>query len=324
MAFIFNSNSVMKIKNLFCAVSAVALIVMVGSCGSGGPKNQGNSDSVKIAVDETFRLIMDEEMKQFNLNHPEATLDVTYCNESRALQMFLDDSVRLCLATRRLTDKEKEVLLAKQLNVMTARVATDAIALIVNRSWPDSLISAQDVMRIVSGKITKWDQLSYAQSKGDIDIVFDNPQSSTVRYVEDSILGGKAMSGNVHAQKTNEAVIEYVTKTPGAIGVVGVDWLRNEKDTTNLSFRPDVRVMSVSRSSVPDRGNSYKPFQAYIATGDYPFVRAVFVMTSDPAMQSMTRYFYHFLRDQKGQLIITKSSQLLPYMQVQFKEVTIN
>ena len=68
MAFIFNSNSVMKIKNLFCAVSAVALIVMMGSCGSGGPKNQGNSDSVKIAVDETFRLIMDEEMKQFNLN----------------------------------------------------------------------------------------------------------------------------------------------------------------------------------------------------------------------------------------------------------------
>ena len=85
MAFIFNSNSVMKIKNLFCAVSAVALIVMMGSCGGGGPKNQGNSDSVKIAVDETFRLIMDEEMKQFNLNHPEATLDVTYCNESRAL-----------------------------------------------------------------------------------------------------------------------------------------------------------------------------------------------------------------------------------------------
>ena len=132
------------------------------------------------------------------------------------------------------------------------------------------------------------------------------------------------MTGNVQALKTNAAVIEYVTKTPGAIGVVGVDWLRNEKDTTNLSFRPDVRVMSVSRSSVPDRGNSYKPFQAYIATGDYPFVRAVFVMTSDPAMQSMTRYFYHFLRDQKGQLIITKSSQLLPYMQVQFKEVTIN
>lgn len=314
----------MKIKSVLCIASVVSLMCYTGSCTSGAPKSQGNPDSVKIAIDETFRTIMEEEIKQFNLNYPEAILDITYCSESKALQKFIDDSVRLCLATRALTNEEKEVLLAKQLNVMTARVATDAIALIVNRSWPDSLISEQDVKRIVSGQITKWEQIKYAKSKGDIDIVFDNPQSSTVRYVEDSLLGGNPMTGNVHAQKTNEDVIDYVMKTPGAIGVVGVDWLHNDKDSTNLSFIPEVKVMSVSRSTVPDRGNSYKPFQAYIATGDYPFVRALYVMTSDPSMQSMTRYFYHFMRDQKGQLIITKSSQLLPYMQVQFKEVKID
>ena len=46
-------------------------------------------------------------------------------------------------------------------------------------------------------------------------------------------------------------------------------------------------------------------------------------MTTDPLMQGKARYFYHFLAEQKGQLIITKSSQLLPWMQVQFKEVNI-
>lgn len=322
MAFVVTIPKVMKIRfTLPLFYAATALISL--SCGNGSSQKQGDLDSIRVAIDETFRPIMDEEMHQFNLQHPEATLDVTYCSESQALQLFLKDSVRSCLATRRLTDKEKETILSHQLNVMTERIASDAIALIVNLSHPDTLISTQDVMRIVSGQITKWEQMEYTKYKGDIDIVFDNPQSSTVRYVEDSILGGKAMSGNVHALQSNEAVIDYVSKTHGAIGVVGVDWLRNESDTTNLSFLPKIRVMSISKSSVPEIGNSYKPFQAYIATGDYPYVRAVFMMTSDPSMQSMSRYFYHFLSGQKGQLIITKSSQLLPYMQVQFKEVTI-
>lgn len=307
---------------IYCLIAAVLTLPLV-SCG-GGNKQQGDPDLIKVAIDETFKPIMDEEMYQFNLQSPEATFKYVYCSESEALQLFLKDSVRSCLATRELSDKEKDLLRSKNLNVMTERIATDAIALIVNRSNPDTLISANDVMRIVTGQVTRWDQIKYAHQSGEIQLVFDNTQSSTVRYVEDSICGGKALKGNVYAQKTNPDVIEYIQKNPKAIGIIGVDWLRNEEDTTNLSFLPKVRVMSVSNSTVPEKDNSYKPFQAYIALGNYPFVRAVYYMTSDPLMQGKARYFYHFLSEQKGQLIITKSSQLLPWMQVQFKEVTVN
>ena len=307
---------------IYCLIVAVLTLPLV-SCG-GGSKQQGDPDLIKVAIDETFKPIMDEEMYQFNLQSPEATFKYVYCSESEALQLFLKDSVRSCLATRELSDKEKDLLRSKNLNVMTERIATDAIALIVNRSNPDTLISANDVMRIVTGQVTRWDQIKYAHQSGEIQLVFDNTQSSTVRYVEDSICGGKALKGNVYAQKTNPDVIEYIQKNPKAIGIIGVDWLRNEEDTTNLSFLPKVRVLSVSNSTVPEKDNSYKPFQAYIALGNYPFVRAVYYMTSDPLMQGRARYFYHFLSEQKGQLIITKSSQLLPWMQVQFKEVTVN
>lgn len=307
---------------IYCLIVAVLTLPLV-SCG-GGSKQQGDPDLIKVAIDETFKPIMDEEMYQFNLQSPEATFKYVYCSESEALQLFLKDSVRSCLATRELSDKEKDLLRSKNLNVMTERIATDAIALIVNRANPDTLISANDVMRIVTGQVTRWDQIKYAHQSGEIQLVFDNTQSSTVRYVEDSICGGKALKGNVYAQKTNPDVIEYIQKNPKAIGIIGVDWLRNEEDTTNLSFLPKVRVMSVSNSTVPEKDNSYKPFQAYIALGNYPFVRAVYYMTSDPLMQGKARYFYHFLSEQKGQLIITKSSQLLPWMQVQFKEVTVN
>lgn len=310
-------------NRILLVASVVAMALFTVSCG-GNKKPQVDSDIITVAIDETFKPIMDEEMHQFNLQYPEATFKYFYCSESEALQMLIDDSVRSCLATRELSDKEKAAVLKRNLNVMTERIATDGIALIVNLANPDTLISTNDVLRIVTGKVTRWEQIPYSHQKGEIQLVFDNTQSSTVRYVEDSLCGGKALQGNVYAQKTNEAVIDYISKAPKAIGIIGVDWLRNEDDTTNLSFLPKIRVMSVSRSSVPEKDNSYKPFQAYIALGNYPYVRAVYYMTTDPLMQGMARYFYHFLSEQKGQLIITKSSQLLPWMQVQFKEVKVN
>lgn len=312
-----------NMNRILLVASVVAMALFTVSCG-GNKKPQVDSDIITVAIDETFKPIMDEEMHQFNLQYPEATFKYFYCSESEALQMLIDDSVRSCLATRELSDKEKAAVLKRNLNVMTERIATDGIALIVNLANPDTLISTNDVLRIVTGKVTRWEQIPYSHQKGEIQLVFDNTQSSTVRYVEDSLCGGKALQGNVYAQKTNEAVIDYISKAPKAIGIIGVDWLRNEDDTTNLSFLPKIRVMSVSRSSVPEKDNSYKPFQAYIALGNYPYVRAVYYMTTDPLMQGMARYFYHFLSEQKGQLIITKSSQLLPWMQVQFKEVKVN
>ena len=52
----------------------------------------------------------------------------------------------------------------------------------------------------------------------------------------DSICGGKPLAeSNVSALKTNQQVIDYVVKNPDAMGVIGVNWLGNRSDTTNLS-----------------------------------------------------------------------------------------
>ena len=126
-------------RMIFAAASLFALLSLA-SCG-GDKKPQGDPDLITVAIDETFKPVMEEEMHQFNLQYPEATFKHYYCSESEALQMLLDDSVRSCLATRQLSDKEKALLQSRSLNVMTERIATDGIALIVNRSNPDTLIS---------------------------------------------------------------------------------------------------------------------------------------------------------------------------------------
>jgi len=67
-----------------------------------------------------------------------------------------------------------------------------------------------------------------------------------------------------------------------------------------------------------------RPYQYYIATGEYPLIRSVWAIVTDPRSRSTLRSFYFFLKDNVGQRVICNSSQLLPRNQVQVREVNVN
>ena len=50
---------------------------------------------------------------------------------------------------------------------------------------------------------------------------------------------------SVSALKTNQQVIDYVVKNPDAMGVIGVNWLGNRSDTTNLAFREELSLIHI-------------------------------------------------------------------------------
>lgn len=122
----------------------------------------------------------------------------------------------------------------------------------------------------------------------------------------DSICRGDSLKGNLSALKTNAAVIDYVEKTPNAIGVIGVSWVGDKSDSTQLSFSDRVTVMSVSKDEVATAQNSYKPYQAYIALGQYPLVREIYAVLTDPR-SGLASGFATFLASDRGQRIILRS-----------------
>lgn len=314
----------MKYSKIFLILSLVG--VLLSCTNKSKTESEREQNTVKIAIDETFRPVMEQELFAFHLKHPEAILDSSFVPETDAINLLLQDSVRNIIATRPLTAKEmKQITDAHQLVAQYREIAYDAIALIVNKANTDTLISVSQVQKILNGHITNWNQISNARTKGDIELVFDNENSSTVRFMRDSVNGGKDFQ-NKHLKSagSNKNVINYVAQTRNAIGIIGVDWIRNTKDTTNLSFDKHINVMSVSSSSVAEESNSFLPFQYYIATADYPFIRKLYVITTDPRTQSMGLNFFYFLTDTEGQTIVTKSSQLLPVIAIQIKNVHIN
>lgn len=128
----------------------------------------------------------------------------------------------------------------------------------------------------------------------------------------DSILDGKPInSPNIVAAKTSKEVIDYVDKTPNAIGVIGSNWLNDKRDTTNTTFKKNIHVMSVTVKDKATPMNSWKPYQAYLLDGRYPFVRTLYAIVVDP-QKGLPNSFGNWIAGPKGQLIIFKSG-LLPY-----------
>lgn len=312
-------------RNLWLLVAAVC-ITLATSCGSNHRKPAGwrTSDDVHIAVDETFRDIMEEEIETFGLLNPASAMKPVYCSEDSAIRMLLRDSVRCAITTRKLSKDELDVLKNYKLDAKQAMIATDAFALIVSKDNPDTLITVSEIRDIVSGRITRWEQLKHSGKKGELKLVFDNSGSSTVRYMRDSLLAGQQVAGNLYAQGSNQAVINAVKDNPEIIGVVGANWLKGKSDSVLTSFENlDVKVLKVARKDGKNE-IGWRPYQYRILTGDYPLIRSVYVILTDPRVRSYTKSFFYFLKGQKGQTIICNSSQLLPYTPVQYKSVRAN
>lgn len=293
---------------LYIALSVVLLLLFSG-CGNKPKPGEDDtliSGTITIAVDETFRPIAEEELQVFHALTPDATVHPVYCSEVEAMKLLLADSVRLAITTRQLTRQEMAFFNDKKFFPVSVKMATDGLALIVNKQNADSLITVEQFKEILTGKITDWKQLNPDSRLGALQLVFDNPNSSTVHYVLDSICGGKPLSEDLKAQKTNPEVISYVAKTPAALGVIGVNWIGNPADSTRLSFNDAIRIMAVSRADSATVENSFRPYQAYLALNQYPLTRSVYILLNDPK-SGLPSGLTSFLTDFRGQRIILKS-----------------
>lgn len=303
-------------KRQFWLIGIIVLAVL-NACRSKsdkGPTDTYSSGVIAIAADESFAPIVQEEIDVFESLYPLAGIVPRYTTEVEAINLLLKDSVRLAIATRMLTEEEMNSFHSRKFYPQIIKLATDGLALIVNRSNPDSLLSVRDFRRILTGEVKDWKTVNPKSHLKAIQVVFDNKNSSTVRFAIDSICGGKPLATrSVSALKTNQQVIDFVAENPGAMGIIGVNWLGNRSDTTQLSFREEIRVVAVSAEDVATPSNSYKPYQAYLYYGNYPLARPIYALLNDPR-NGLPWGFTSFMTSDKGQRIILKSG-LVPATQ---------
>ncbi|MBR1468734.1 MAG: substrate-binding domain-containing protein [Prevotella sp.] len=303
-------------KNASYVIVGLTLVATLWASCSDKKSKSGRTDTyssgvISFASDESFSPIIEEERQIFEHTYKKAKVNPIYTNESDGIKMLLDTQTCLLITARDYKPEERQNLKDRGYNPRTVRLAYDALALIVHTSNTDTCITVKDIARILTGEATKWSDIYPSSKRGDIALVFDNNKSSAVHFAEDSILGGKPItSPNVTAAQTSAEVVNYVAKTPNAIGIIGSNWLNDKRDTTNLTYNKEIRVMSVSKLDVATPANSWKPYQYYIYNNNYPLIRTIYALVNDPR-NGLPWGFAHFIESPIGQKIILKAG-LLP------------
>jgi phosphate transport system substrate-binding protein len=274
--------------------------------------------------DESFFPILDEELEVYHALHAQGELEAIYTDQEDAIRRLMNNEVWLAFTTRQLSQREMDGLKSKSFMPRIIPIAYDGLAIIVNNANPDTCITVKDFARILSGEVSNWKDI-YPNSKlGEIDVVFDNPKSSTVTWCVDSILGGKPIdSHNIGAVKKSAEVIDWVEKHENALGIIGSNWLNDKHDTTNVTFKKNITVMKVSRLDSATVRNSWRPYQYYIYNGNYPLIRTIYAILNEPRNGEPSG-FAHFCRLPKGQLIFLRAGLLPIQADMNVREVNVS
>ena len=274
----------------------IILLLFIISCN----KSNNNQETIlkgnaTLLVDETLKPIMEDQIEIFESRY-EAKIKLDAKSENEVIQALVKDTSSIAVLSRKLSEDELKVFASRKIIPKTTPIAIDAIALISNGASNDTLVALSDVLDFMKGK-------SQGKIKG---LVFDNPNSSTVRYM-DSLAGLPSIpQKGVFSFGTNNEVIKFVSENAGMIGIVGINWL-SQPSPKMQKYVDKVNVVSVKGLK---ETNYYTPTQNNIAEGKYALARDLYIVNCQ-GYSGLGMGFASFVAGDIGQRIILKSG-LLP------------
>jgi len=244
-----------------------------------------------LLVDESIFPIVEDQQAVFETQY-DAKLNLLKNSESKIINFLLNDTAKIAVLPRKLSEAEEKAFSNKKITPKQTLFAKDAVVFITNKTSNDTLIALDDIVSFMKGN----------DVKGIKGLVFDNPNSSSVRLLTEKAGVKISSQKNIFSFATNMEVIKYVSENEGMIGVVGVNWLY-QPPLQMQSTVDKVRVMSVK----PDEKSGYiYPSQFNIGKGFYPLARHLYIINCQ-GYSGLGMGFASFVGGERGQRIVLKS-----------------
>ncbi|MEZ7500715.1 substrate-binding domain-containing protein [Flavobacterium sp. Arc3] len=295
-----------KLVRLPFFIIILFFVLFYGCKKSDGDKETILKGKATILVDETLKPLIEDEIAVFQGQY-KAEIELKSRSENEVMRAFLKDTSRIVILSRKLNAEETKYFDQIKIKPKTTKIGTDAIAFIANKNNNDTLVALTDVILFMQGKEQK-------SIKG---LVFDSPNSSTVRYMN-ALAGITEMpKEGVYSLKSNNDVVKFVSENDGMIGVVGLNWLY-QPSSEMKDLVKNINVLSVKGEA---NDGFYAPTQNNLAEGKYPLARDLYIINCQ-GYSGLGMGFASFVAGDIGQRIILKAGLLpirMPGRKVIFK-----
>lgn len=299
---------------IFLTVVSIVIYACKDKENSEKPKQTIITGEATIHVDQTILPIVEDEQSVFESQY-KAHLNLVAQSEAEIVNGLLTDKVKIAVLSRKLTKEEENYFIQKKITPKVTHFASDAVVFITNKDSRDTLIDLQEVINLLQERESK--------IKG---LVFENPNSSTLSYMN-SIAGVKnGPKKNLYALNSQKEVLEFVSKNTQSIGVIGLNILV-QPNTDTEQYLDRIAVMSVRNvKSAPNSELYYKPTQSNLGAGLYPLKRPIFMLNCQGGT-GLGMGFASFVAGEIGQRIVLKSGLLpvrIPSRELNVRKEIIN
>lgn len=284
-------------KTLVYALITLFGIFFLGCSGNKStPKEDILVGTLNVSVDESVFPIFIEQKEVFESSYYNAKILAEPQAEVHAINDLLAGKSTVAFLTRHLTDEENKSFKQRSIDPRIYPVAYDGIVLVANIASVDTSITIPEIIGLLKGEKTK-----------NVELIFDNLNSSILRYFKDLGKLSKVANTYVRVAESAENVLQEVVSSKNKIGLISYNQYLSLK--SSFSEMDKIRILSVLNDSLTSP-KYIKPSQATFSTEEYPLRRTIYVLNYQPNL-GLGIGFSSFLTGDRGQRIVLKSG-LLP------------
>ncbi|MBI2723286.1 MAG: substrate-binding domain-containing protein [Bacteroidetes bacterium] len=278
--------------------------------------NSPTSGKLKVYYDEGLQLHIENQAYTFQAHYPNASIELVPSNDNNAVQALYNDSCKMIIISRQLTDKEKKAFTSKAMTPQFSAVAKSGIAFITNKNTPIDVLNYNQIVELLTKPFVCKDSLS---NDTKLTLLFDKANSSVMQYLLDSVLSGNKISGNCSISNSSIESINYVANHKNTIAIIDFAWLSDVDDSIYKSNKSKVKLIAVSQKG---KTNEFEyPSQNSFKLKTYPFTRTVYIYKRGGDF-SLGKGFETFIAGPNGQISFLKQG-LLPTKQ-QERSIQVN
>ena len=203
---------------------------------------------------------------------------------SEALAAVVAGQADLAIIERPLQPAETLNPVTGQRQLWSWPIARAGIAIIVHSSNPIASLTMKQLQGAFTGSEADWQALGGAP--GPVQLVIREPGSAAGDAFEQGVLQGQRGAGTAIVMPNDQAVADYVSRNPGAIGYVSMGALPK-----------GVKVIGI---------DNVLPLPAEVAEGRYPLSHPLFLVARSP-LATRAWSMVTYLLSPEGQAVIAQS-----------------
>ena len=238
-------------------------------------------NDITIRGSTTLLPIAQNAAEIFMDRNPDVDISVQGGGSGIGVASIIEGTCDIADSSREVKEKEFKEAQSRGINLKANIVAMDGIAVIVHPSNAIREITKQQIKDVYTGKISNWSAIGGAGKK--IVVVSRDIASGTFEAFNKLALNKEKVRPDALMQASNQGIATIVSKTPLAIGYVGLGYLSSK-----------VKALKV---------DGVIPSKETVLSKEYALARPLYMYTNGEP-KGVTKEFIDFVLGEEGQKLV--------------------